>query len=224
MINPLLSPASYLCILVHPDTALIVSFKSSEAITSPPQSVPPVIIGTQSGGTNVGIWYTTDGGDNWIQSATGPTEGIGVTMTDAKNGYMLDGSGNIYITPDGGINWTDTTFEFAADVNSIIASSSNTSDLFGTQYFRPNFYKYDDVVGTAFMFGLLSIGKNDPGQGMFTNLIVGDNGNIYGLHSTAGEESANANEWGQLTLWKIQDGGTAYMIPVGIPTIIATLS
>lgn len=75
-----------------------------------------VCVGTAGAGQ--GAWYTINGGDDWTQTAVGPTaEAVCVDMKDAFSGLAITKDGSVWYTTDFAKNWTDSTFNYgeAAD-------------------------------------------------------------------------------------------------------------
>ena len=94
-----------------------------------PTTTRAVIWGDASSGA--GVWYSTDGGDNWTQ-ATGTTNGSVVigSMYDATNGFAVDDNDTtLYVSSDGGQTWSDSTKEAgtAGSASGIIIAISATA-------------------------------------------------------------------------------------------------
>lgn len=151
-----------------------------------------VACGVSSSG--VSAWYTADGGDNWAQSATGPTANTNaIQMASATIGYMVDVSGNIWKTTNAGADWTDTGDNTGStsyyqgcgivciDTDTIIYLMSNTTGICKIFHY---------VNSTNTVRNLLEFILTDHSGGA-TNLtfsgnsiVVADNGNIYWILSS----------------------------------------
>jgi|TARA_R100001530_G_scaffold2717_1_gene4375 hypothetical protein len=78
-------------------------------------------------GANSGIWYSSDGGDNWTQSLTVTGAMTCVDMFSATTGFAVSNNGSVWITVNGGEDWTDTTADVGgAGAQSIISLSATT--------------------------------------------------------------------------------------------------
>lgn len=77
--------------------------------------------------TNRSIYYSSDGGNNWAECSTGPTDEVtAICLASSTIGYALDSSSNIWKTTDGGDNWTDTTDNFSLQPKSFFAIDTDT--------------------------------------------------------------------------------------------------
>ena len=107
-----------------------------------PTSSVVVAAGQKSGGTDVSNWYSTDGGDTWTQSASGPegTEVQALDMLDATHGICVGQSGNVWITTDGGVNWTDTGDDLPnSSDGGYLTCTSRSTDVISYEIFTGSF-------------------------------------------------------------------------------------
>jgi photosystem II stability/assembly factor-like uncharacterized protein len=111
--------------------------------------------GTQNGGT--GIYYTTDGGQNWTSSDMNGGNYPYISNLSGSNAVVSGSSGDSYIgfilyTKDSGKNWTRKKFQsknypfihiYLSGLNGI-ASSNNGSDFFYTKDLKEGLYYTKD--------------------------------------------------------------------------------
>lgn len=101
-----------------------------------PTSGMCVITGNATNG-NPGIWFSTNGGNNWTQATTGPNDGVGndtafsVSMYDATNGFALGYSVanyDVYRTTDGAVNWTSVLANAIVGANTYYLSAISATE------------------------------------------------------------------------------------------------
>ena len=201
------------------------------------------IAGEASSGT--GLWYSTDGGDNFTQVGT-PASGTftGVSMHDDTHGLAIDTSHNIWFTVDG-TTWTDSTYN--ADMPSgygvpttvdieVTASGANIGDFIALIVYRnssganPSGYisgrgcsgYCTKFTGAANSTASLVHKAADHSYSSATNFYKLTGGAIcYAAEYSNAHESSGHTFGGQGVLYVTEDVGvTWYVIPLG-PTTVA---
>ena len=184
------------------------------ASTTAPANVDAIFGLAQSGDTIVmggtassgdGVWYSTDGGDNWTQGSSGGAALYYFTMVDSTTGYATAG-GNIYKTTDSGANWTDTTHAFSS-VRYIYAIDA--TNVLGLCY-NGRLQKYDDTAGTVTQ---LCYGAGISGYNKVSN-IVSDGTNYYWIKADYALGDASYGLIYRTTVFKY-DGTNIYSKVIG---------
>jgi len=140
-----------------------------------------------------GIWYTSDGGDNWTQAVSGPTTTVNsIIMTSATVGFAVDSSNNIWKTVDAGANWTDTTDNLANTKYRIFSEDATT--IYFVDKASPSVQKYVNATsgpvsaGTLTNIFVASVGNTSSAT---SNVVLGSDGNYYWAYAP-GTGTANA--------------------------------
>lgn len=136
--------------------------------------------GTVSSG--VSIYYSSDGGDNWTVSASGPTaECRAVRFASATVAYAIDSSGNIWKSTDAAVNWTDTTDNVTSGTTDIVMYCYTTDIVYFMSHNGSVVKKYVNSTNT-FTNNLFRVNNNDGGGDMTTSLpVLATNGDLYWL-------------------------------------------
>lgn len=172
--------------------ALTVTPSAQAAAQPPPRDWTPVDVGTDQGlrglaavdrrtawvgGSDGGVWRTTDGGKTWADVSPPDTAGLlfrDVEATDARNAHVLAiGEGEasrIYRTTDGGRSWALT---FVND---------DPAAFYDCFAFWPG--------------GRHGIAMSDPVGGRFRILVTQDAGSTWQVADPAGMPAAHEGEFG----------------------------
>jgi len=122
------------------------------------------------------VWYSSDGGDNWSQSTTGPVDDVyAIQMASITIGYLVDQDGSIWKTTDGGDNWVDTTDDFSITNDrrlSITCVDTDTLLLAGNS--KSGLQKYVNSTNTVSTLYTASTAAS-----AVTNWVKSTNGNYY---------------------------------------------
>jgi len=82
------------------------------------------------------VFYTSDGGVNWIEKTSGTyMELFGVTFTDLNNGWAVGEEGTVLTTTNGGNNWNTVDIGTTDELNSIVFTDANNGWIAGGDYY-----------------------------------------------------------------------------------------
>ena len=177
--------------------------------------------------STTGLWYSTDGGDNFTQVAGALDDFVGVGMHDATHGLAVNDAGKIYFTVDG-TTWTDSTYTMQTPVAKvdieISASGASIGDFNALMVVRDSDATVGNyAVGSAYLFdgtanatGSLYHGSDDL-YTTATNLYKLTNGAIcYAAEYSNSPDGAGNWFGGQAVLYATGDVGLNwYVIPLG---------
>lgn len=186
-----------------------------------------------------GLWYSTDGGDNFTQVAGTFDEFVGVSMHDDTHGIAIDNDSNIFFTVNG-TTWVDSTYQMSTPSGApsncdieVTASGAAIGNFNALMVFRQSSSsvgggavgycsKFD---GTGNSVAVVSHRSAQGGYSSATNFYKLTNGSIcYAAEQSNSADSAGNWYGSQGVLYVTDDSGVSwYVIPLG-PTSIANSS
>lgn len=149
-----------------------------------------------AGGTNIGAWYTTNGGVDWTQATSGAGHFVAVSMFSTTVGFAVDDSGNVYKTTNGAVDWTDTTTNVNANVTRMLALTTSTFITVAT-----------DIIHTGDDAGNSNQRTRFGRGGRASNILKATNGNLYIIVGPLTSSSV-------ISIIKSTDGGITWSIKI----------
>lgn len=178
-------------------TALPAGLTAINSINYPVSAL--AVLGGDSAGAT--IYRSTNNGSTWSAATTYPATSVSaIYMYDSSTGVCIDSSLNIYKTVNGGVDWTDTTYNAASiQTGTLIMSDATTyffsgssNDLYkGTLSSSPTLVaniiggKYSEVINGNLIFidlGVLTSGTSriwvsyDSGASFNLSPMIGSGG------------------------------------------------
>ena len=193
-----------------------------------------VVGGYSAGGNKVAAWYTSDGGDNWTQSATGPDGAAGgraysIQMASATVGYLLENDGDIWKTTDAGVNWADTgdNCGISSDIEPqgttmVCLSTDTLIQTVSENTGECRVIHYTNSTNTVRILYQSTQGIAAADNSWFgRNFVTADNGNIYWLCSSREHRAYFLFKWDGTHLssrWlnQIYDGNPRDEVNLGV--------
>lgn len=171
-----------------------------------------LVCGLDKGSAARSIYYSVDGGDSWTICSTGPAGDTDViAMFNSVSGWAIDNAANVFMTTDGGDNWSDTGFNSNANEPGylLLLSGSEALSLCSDS---DTLYKIDLEGGTA--TEKLEIEDADSAPLVYlTNMVRATNGNIYFLKYCWSVDAAASTQSASVTmLYRSDDEGETWSI------------
>jgi hypothetical protein len=153
---------------------------NTKDISFPVAALAVVFGDPDGGGTDIGIWRSTDGGDVWAQATSMTNTGQQICcgdMYDASDGVCIAGAREINITANGGVAWTYNSDDLPWDVgvSATMLMVSSTHFVVAHDASPLSLVKYKASDGTYEI--VLRTGLNSNYRP--TNFVKTSNGYIY---------------------------------------------